>query len=139
MTAVNIKLQLITYIPECFALFFKTEMHPRDDSRKRVSHLTRGSRNRVSYLNPFEVQKPVKKPGFSPYPRIKKPGFLLQPFRGAKTPKETRFLTSPAAIDFPQPNFSPRLTNFPETTEKTVGMMIRVGLPVSPTRGLIRR
>ncbi|MGL4378450.1 MAG: hypothetical protein ACRCT1_18570 [Microcoleaceae cyanobacterium] len=28
---------------------------------------------------------------------LKKPGFLAKPCRGAKTPKETRFLTSPAA------------------------------------------
>jgi hypothetical protein len=44
MTAVNIKLQLITYIPECYALragsanalfaLFKTEMHPEGRRKK---------------------------------------------------------------------------------------------------------
>ena len=68
----------------------RIKLHPR----KKAGLLLR---NRVSYLNPFEVQKTPKKPGFSPHPRLQKPGFLPQPFRGTKTPKETRFLTSPAA------------------------------------------
>jgi hypothetical protein len=50
--------------------------------------VTRGSRNRVSYLNPFEMRKPLKKPGFSPQGRA----LLHRPYKNPEARKPLKKL-----------------------------------------------